>query len=520
MELIKRNIHMNRQKCKSCLQLTLDNDLNVPDIKPDIERIIREQGEIKLQEVKTVNGRVLLKGNLNFHILYIDADNEYQVQHMDGQIAFDEVVNMNEACAGDNVQVKWELEDLSSDIINSRKISVKAILKLMVSADEVMDEEAAVGISEADRVEQLNVAKMVTELALSKKDIYRIKDEVRIPSGRDSIREILYQDVIPEEMEMRLLQDQLSIRGDMRIFILYTGVEDDRINAFETNISFSGTVDCNGCDENMISQVGINIQDKDIQIKADEDGEDRVLDIEIVAGLDIKVYKEEEVNLLGDMYSTVADITPVCKDAYFDNLIMKNNSKARINDRLSIESGQPAILQICNATGVVRVDEEKIVPGGIEVEGVVEVKLLYFTEGEGSPIGSYKGVIPFTQLVEAKGISETSIYELNTAAEQVNVMVIDGREMEVKAVIGIDAIVFDRFSQPIITDFEIADKDMDALQDIPGMTGYVVQRNDNLWNIAKQFSTTMDIIREMNGITTDDIETGQKLLLIKQVDMV
>ena len=150
---------------------------------------------------------------------------------MDGQIAFDEVVNMNEACAGDNVQVKWELEDLSSDIINSRKISVKAILKLMVSADEVMDEEAAVGISEADRVEQLNVAKMVTELALSKKDIYRIKDEVRIPSGRDSIREILYQDVIPEEMEMRLLQDQLSIRGDMRIFILYTGVEDDRINA-------------------------------------------------------------------------------------------------------------------------------------------------------------------------------------------------------------------------------------------------------------------------------------------------
>ena len=76
MELIKRNIHMNRQKCKSCLQLTLDNDLNVPDIKPDIERIIREQGEIKLQEVKTVNGRVLLKGNLNFHILYIDADNE------------------------------------------------------------------------------------------------------------------------------------------------------------------------------------------------------------------------------------------------------------------------------------------------------------------------------------------------------------------------------------------------------------------------------------------------------------
>ena len=58
MELIRKNIHMNREKCRSSLQLTLDNDLNVPDIKPDIERIVREQGDIKVLDVKVSNGRV------------------------------------------------------------------------------------------------------------------------------------------------------------------------------------------------------------------------------------------------------------------------------------------------------------------------------------------------------------------------------------------------------------------------------------------------------------------------------
>ncbi|MDE6635748.1 MAG: DUF3794 domain-containing protein, partial [Lachnospiraceae bacterium] len=71
MELIRKNIHMNREKCRSGLQLTLDNDLNVPDVKPDIERIVREQGDIKVLDVKVSNGRVNIKGELITNILYI-----------------------------------------------------------------------------------------------------------------------------------------------------------------------------------------------------------------------------------------------------------------------------------------------------------------------------------------------------------------------------------------------------------------------------------------------------------------
>ena len=125
---------------------------------------------------------------------------------MTGSIPFNESVNMSDTCDGDNVQVKWELEDLTADVINSRKVSVKSILKLIVSADEIMDEEAAVAVSDGGYVEQLNETGTVTELALSKKDTYRIKEEVTISSGRDSIREILYQDVVLEEVDMRLMR--------------------------------------------------------------------------------------------------------------------------------------------------------------------------------------------------------------------------------------------------------------------------------------------------------------------------
>lgn len=63
MELIKKDIHMNRIKCKSTTQMTIDNDINVPDVKPDISRIIRVNGEVKIQDIRTVN----CKGNAEGH---------------------------------------------------------------------------------------------------------------------------------------------------------------------------------------------------------------------------------------------------------------------------------------------------------------------------------------------------------------------------------------------------------------------------------------------------------------------
>ena len=42
MELLKKNIRMNRQKSRAVSQITLEEDLNVPDTRPDAGNIIQE----------------------------------------------------------------------------------------------------------------------------------------------------------------------------------------------------------------------------------------------------------------------------------------------------------------------------------------------------------------------------------------------------------------------------------------------------------------------------------------------
>lgn len=44
-----------------------------------------------------------------------------------------------------------------------------------------------------------------------------------------------------------------------------------------------------------------------------------------------------------------------------------------------------------------------------------------------------------------------------------------------------------------------------------GTTQYVVRAGDSLWKIAQKYSTTVDAIKKLNGLTTDMLRTGQVL---------
>ena len=49
MELIKRNIHMDRVKRSTVIQFTVEEDLNLPEDKPDISTLNLEKGEVVIE---------------------------------------------------------------------------------------------------------------------------------------------------------------------------------------------------------------------------------------------------------------------------------------------------------------------------------------------------------------------------------------------------------------------------------------------------------------------------------------
>lgn len=145
MNLITKRVHMNRCNGREVKQLTLDRDFNVPDARPDALQIMKEQGEVQIEEVHMMEGKASVKGLLHFQILYA-SDGDIPVSEMTGTIPFEETIPLPQAKAEDEISVQAEIGDLKSELINSRKLGMKAIVVLNVTAGSVCDGEGAIDI--------------------------------------------------------------------------------------------------------------------------------------------------------------------------------------------------------------------------------------------------------------------------------------------------------------------------------------------------------------------------------------
>ena len=59
---------------------------------------------------------------------------------------------------------------------------------------------------------------------------------------------------------------------------------------------------------------------------------------------------------------------------------------------------------------------------------------------------------------------------------------------------------------------------MEELERLPGIVGYIVQPGDSLWGIAKKFRTTQESVKKVNGLESDLLKSGQRLLVLKEVE--
>ena len=98
MNLKHENIHEYVIKCTNTTQITLDDDFNVMDSKPDIDLIVKEWGMAVVNGVRVNQDKAQIDGTLVFAIMYTGSsenDKRFIPVRMDGSLNFLENVNLS-----------------------------------------------------------------------------------------------------------------------------------------------------------------------------------------------------------------------------------------------------------------------------------------------------------------------------------------------------------------------------------------------------------------------------------------
>ena len=140
---------------------------------------------------------------------------------------------------------------------------------------------------------------------------------------------------------------------------------------------------------------------------------------------------------------------------------------------------------------------------------------MYVAGDDGAPYAGMQAMIPYQYTLDVPDIAPEDMGKVHAQVEQLQVTMLDGEEMDVKAILSFATTVFQSIPVTLIGRIEVSDLDTAKLASLPGMVIYTVKQGDNLWSIGKRYYVPVETLRRINGLEKDELERGQKILVMK-----
>jgi len=514
-ELVKEQVLLDQVIGTEEVQIMLEGDLIVPDIKPDMALLLQTDERVAIHRTEASADRVNYVGQLSISLLYVAK--EVSVQSIQLTRTLDDFINMEGAHKDMWVRAKAEIVNIDYRVVNDRKVNYRAVVKVTATAERSDRFDMVVHISDVPENQMLKTNLSVNRTVEHRVDRFQVKDQIVLPQVKPNLREVLQVTAGITGRDVRLSSGRVNLSGELVLTTLYRGDTDDSlVEMLETEIPFNGPIDIQGAREDMMADVNLQVLDHSFTIRPDDDGEDRILDVEVSIGVEMKVYSTETLPVLEDAFSINQQLTFTKTAVRYPQLVCLNRNQTPVKEVVTLPDTAPDMLQIFRVKGQVHMDDVRVIEDKIVVEGAINTDILYVAESDATPLASHRTVIPYRQIIEARGALPGMSVNIDAAIDHVSFSMLGQKESEVRFQLTFNTQVVNVEESNIISDVEISDTDPELLATQPSMTVYIVQPGDNLWKIAKRYNTSLDELIAINELESPArVVAGQKLLMLK-----
>ena len=495
-------------------QILLEGDMIVPDSKPDLKEILRCNGSIQMKDKRINEDRVHFSGELEVCVLYGAKNGERYLYAMQSVLPIEDLIHIDGLEKNADVSLQAEIEHLDCQIINDRKIAVRAVLEVLAEAMQEKQAEILCDAAE-EGLEVLKGTLQTEQQTAQMKDRFSVKEEMLLPAMQPEIAEVLWEQVSLTEQEIRPMDGKAMVRGNVKLEMLYTDVEGN-IGSFSEKIPFSGYLEENGMDSRTLLNGTLWIEEAKLTPMPDEDGEIRQVAADVTVGADLQGHTMAEQEILLDAYAPKGAVELKRETITYPITVANGKNQFMLKERISLERGELPMLRAEAVWGEVRLEDTAVKADAVEAEGVLEVDILYDCAEDSEPVCMMHRGIPFSQTMELKGARNGDEAKTSLRLEDVDFQILSEREGELRATLTMESVVTREETAETVVD--MVWKDEQPQDTMAGAVIYMVQPGDSLWTIAKRYHTTIEDILAVNEIEhPDKIYPGQKLLILKRV---
>jgi hypothetical protein len=479
----------------------VEGRLSVPAEKADIGRILMVQGRVHVG-AEPGDGKVFMEGNVRFSVVYMGF--EGSIDSFESSSPFRHTENMDNAGAGMNVYAKGSVKEIEYTVEDDRTIYVKGVVSMNISGSVPTAHEAVTGADSPD-IQVKSLRRRIAGTKNYMKDTAAIREDIRIPQSMPKAEKILYSDAYAVVKSVKTEDLKIIVEGDIKMMVLYLSEDKSApLQYYYDSLPFGDILASEGASADDAVLADADLYDLNMDV-AEESGDIFRLGAKI--NVMCMINSQNDIEYMEDAYSLKNRLNVKYNDCSYKHAVLSGSVKAFARSAITIPPYEPSVSRIvCMKASPVIVTAT---PGSdrVYLEGLMMFSICY-----ASPEGmrSYSGEVPFEAEAQMEGLLPSHSVDVTGEVEYCTFEGA-GRDISVKFMMDVQIKAFAQNSFKLVSDVEETEEEAPHKK---GITIYFADGDETVWDVAKRYSTTLDNVKKFNPDLEENIQQGQKILIM------
>ena len=486
----------------------LEMDYILPDYCPDIFRLIRCDTIPVITDWSISGDRLTYELMCDIHILYCGEEGS-AVQSVEQRRSFTRTVELGRTSESPEVRLVPKTDHVNYRAVNKRRLDLRGAVSVKISVTGQQEQEV---ISDAFGMNiQLKKApvKFAAQRINAVKNV-RIEEDIELTPAQPDICGVLSCRCRAADCDIKLISGKLLAKGEAQVELLYSGNE-GAVEHMSFSLSYSQIIDAEGIDDSFECTVMPEVVSCNVMAAADSDGNNRILRCETEIRLGCRAVKTSTAMIAEDAFSTVYPCNVEMSEIKVEQIPSVYDESFRHSARLAEGEAVPQTIYAMwsepkNINTRIGDDGHSVVISGMlsysmaakDSAGMVVMpdRDEAFEETIGLPddiSGAY---------VSAEVSVKETAYDIS--AEGI---------LNARADIAVKLSVYSSDSIKAVTNIVIDDSAKKERDGDYAIKLYFGIENENVWDIAKRYSTSVEAIMEENELGGERLENGGMLLI-------
>ncbi len=312
------------------------------------------------------------------------------------------------------------------------------------------------------------------------------EEDTAIPSDSEFVKRIINTFSAVHTDEIKIIKNKMLVKATAEFSLLYTtDTENEIIRKCEKSINISKIIDINDIDEGDDAVVNVTIGNMYVKPKADKNNELRMIELLGDVNINASVFRKVEAELSTDSYATDNEISNT-----FSKLNLNTNGEVVsdiINDKCTFEFENINIVEVVDLS--------------LNISDGKNLELAAFVRNEKSELI----FISQKKEIDSLNFNSSAIY-----VKSFDYVINSSNQISVRYLIEYTAIRYEEKTFNVLSEINVSDTPM---ADSPALVVYFAKEQEQLWDIAKKFRTSVELIKTENELK-DDVLQSRRILLI------